>query len=98
MIEPPVRVTVRRRWDDPAFATIALDHLREPVIRNQPGGICGPVPRPFLYARVWCDHLVDGAAIHACQFSTAPHELEVCVLERDNPAQVFSSLRLQARR
>jgi hypothetical protein len=46
---------------------------------------------------VWCDHLIEGAAIHTCDPRTAPHELELCVLERDNP-DVYASLRAQVRR
>jgi hypothetical protein len=90
-------IIVRRRWDDPQSATVALKHARELAIKDQPGGICGPIPRPFLFARVWCDHFIEGAAIHTCDLRTAPHELELCVLERDNP-DVYATLRARLRR
>lgn len=89
-------IIVRRRWDDPESARVALQHTRELAIKDQPGGICSPVPRPFLFARVWCDYLIEGAAIHKCDSRTAPHELELCVLERDNP-DVYSTLRARLR-
>jgi hypothetical protein len=88
-------IIVRRRWDDTESARVALQHARELAIKNQPGGICGPIPRPFLFARVWCDHLIEGADIHACDPRSAPHELELCVLERDNP-DVYAALRARA--
>jgi hypothetical protein len=90
-------IIVRRRWDDPESARVALQHVREPAIKDQPGGVCSPVPRPFLFARVWCDHLIEGANIHTCNPRSAPHELELCVLERDN-ADIYAALRARVRR
>jgi hypothetical protein len=90
-------IIIRRRWDDPHSAHVALQHARELAIKNQPGGICSPIPRPFLFVRVWCDHLIGGADIHTCDPRSAPHELELCVLERDN-ADVYAVLRARLRR
>jgi hypothetical protein len=86
-------VVVRRRWNDPQSAKVPLAALRELVIKNDPGGICGPIPRPFPYARVWCDQLIDGHAIHACDPATAPHELQLCVIESDNSAELDAKVR-----
>jgi hypothetical protein len=90
--------TVRRRWNDPDSAKAPLAALRELVIKNDPGGICGPVPRPFPYARVWCDQLIDGHFIHMCDPATAPHELRLCVVESDNSAEVNALMRAKLRR
>ena len=89
---------MRRRWNDSQSAGVAITALRELTVRNDPGGICGPTPRPFLYARVWCDTLVDGAGLHACDAASAPHELELCILERDNGAENYGRLRALLRR
>jgi hypothetical protein len=91
-------VTVRRRWNDPQSAQVPLAALRELVIKNDPGGICGPIPRPFPYARVWCDQLIDGQGIHACDPATAPHELQLCVVESDNSAALNAQVRAMLRR
>jgi hypothetical protein len=91
-------VIVRRRWNDPHSAKVPLSALRELVIKNDPGGICGPIPRPFPYARLWCDQLIDGNAIHPCDRVTAPHELQVCVMESDNSAELNAQLRAMLRR
>jgi hypothetical protein len=93
----PIAV-LRRRWNDPHAARAPLLALREPAIKNDPGGICGPVPRPFPYARIWCDQLIDGRAIHACDPATAPHELQLCVLEADNSPELNAQVRLMLRR
>jgi hypothetical protein len=86
-------VIVRRRWNDPQSAKVPLAALREFVIKNDPGGVCGPIPRPFPYARVWCDQLIDGHGIHACNPATAPHELQLCVVESDNSAELNAQVR-----
>jgi hypothetical protein len=91
-------VIVRRRWNDPHSAKVPLAALRELAIKNDPGGVCGPLPRPFRYARVWCDQLTDGHAIHACDPATAPHELQLCVLETDNSAELNEKVRAMVRR
>ena len=89
---------VRRRWNDPHTAKVPLAALRELTIKNDPGGVCGPIPRPFRYARVWCDQLIDGHAIHACDPATAPHELQLCLLETDNSAELNAKVRAMVRR
>lgn len=86
-------VVVRRRWNDPRSATVPFGALRELVIKSDPGGVCGPIPRPFLYARIWCDQLIDAEAIHICDPASAPHELQLCVHEADNSAALNSELR-----
>jgi hypothetical protein len=91
-------VVLRRRWNDPHSAKVPLAALRELVIKNDPGGVCSPTPRPFPYARVWCDQLIDGRAIHPCHSATAPHELQLCVLETDNTAEVNAQVRAMLRR
>src|ERR1700738_2327247 len=90
-------IIVRHSWHDPPPPRAALQHARELAIKDDPGGVCSPIPRPFLFARVWCDHLIEGAAIHTCDPRSAPHELELCVLERDNP-DVYATLRTLLRR
>ena len=91
-------VVVRRRWNDPQSAKVPLTALRELAIKDNPGGICGRIPRPFPYARGWCDQLIEGHGIHACDPATAPHELQLCVVERDNSAAINAQVRAMLRR
>lgn len=86
-------VIVRRRWNDPHSAKVALTALRELIIKDDPGGICSPIPRPFVYSRVWCDELIGGRPIHACDATSAPHELQLCVVETDNTAEINVKIR-----
>lgn len=97
-VEPLAIAVVRRRWNDPQSAKVPLAALRELVIKNDPGGICSPIPRPFPCARVWCDQLIDGHEIHACHPATAPHELHVYVIEGDNSATLNAQVRAMLRR
>ena len=98
MIEATLLVVVRRRWNDPQSARAPLHALREMIIRNDPGGVCSPIPRPFPYARVWCNELIDGAAIHACDSASAPHELQLCLTESDNSPEINAKIRAKLRR
>jgi hypothetical protein len=90
---PAPLVTIRRRWDDPGFARVAPGFLKDIRLRNDPGGVCSDLPRAFLVARVWCDQLAVNEGWHACHAATAPHELEVVVLEADNGAELVAQLR-----
>jgi hypothetical protein len=89
---------VRRRWNDLHSVKVPFAALRELAIKNDPGGVCGPIPRPFLYGRVWCDQLIGDRTIHLCDPATAPHELQLCVLETDNSAELNAHVRAMLRR
>jgi hypothetical protein len=62
-----------------------------------PGGVCGALPRGFLYGRTWCDQLPPGSLGHVCREESRPHEILVCILSTDNPAEVLERLRARAR-
>jgi hypothetical protein len=100
ILEPtagPSRLTiVRRRWNDPAYGYVQLGCLREVRLRNDPGGVCSQLPRAFLIGRLWCDQLAENVGLHVCKSATAPHELEVCVLEVDNGPELLAQLRARA--
>ena len=91
------KVVVRRRWDDPRAAEVPLDSLWDLFIRSEPGGVCGALPRSFLYGRVWCDKVSAATLGHSCVAESRPHELLVCVLPTDNLAEFYQRLRVRAR-
>lgn len=91
------RVVVRQRWDGADIAEVPAESLWDLHVRNQPGGVCGALPRGFLYGRVWCDKVSPGALGHTCRAETRPHEILVCILPNDNPAAVLDGLRARAR-
>ena len=86
-------VILRRGWNDPLTATARLCDLHDVRLVNHAGGVCAPVPRGIIQARVWCDHLRDGDALHPCNPATAPHELDLCVLTLDNPPATYEAVR-----
>ena len=93
-----VNVTVRRRWNDARCASVGIECLRDVRSLNDPGGVCAALPRPFLFAKVWCDHLFDDQGLHVCDAATAPHELELCVPDRDNSAEIIAEVKRRLRR
>jgi hypothetical protein len=93
----PERVVVRQRWDAPGSVAVPPQLLRDLHVRNEPGGVCGAMPRGFLHARLWCDLIPPGALGHVCRAESRPHELLVCILPHDNAAALLERLRAQAR-
>jgi hypothetical protein len=91
-------VAVRRRWNSTAVGHVRVPALRDLQVRNEPGGVCGPLPRPFLFAHIWCDSLVSGDVGHVCREGPPPHEVVVCITQNDNPGPLYSRLRGLARR
>ena len=91
------KVLVRRRWDGPDVGAVPLDSLWDLRVRNEPGGVCGALPRGFLYGHVWCDKISAGTLGHSCTEESRPHDLLVCVLPSDNPAACYERLRAMAR-
>ena len=97
----PVRhdaVILRRRWNDTHSGEVALTNVRDPRLRDDPGGVCSATSRPFLFVRLWCDQLTANHGLHTCDAATAPHELELCMLASDNDATIYTDLVRQARR
>ncbi len=96
-MENAERVVVRQRWDGAEFAAVLPETLWDLHVRNQPGGVCGALPRGFLCGRIWCDQLPPGGLSHACNPESRPHEILVCILPNDNPAALVARLRARAR-
>lgn len=91
-------VTVRRRWNGSDVAQASVQVLWDFHFRNDAGGVCGALPRAFLYAHAWCDKLASGALGHFCREGPPPHDLLVCILPNDNPAPLYERLCAKARR
>jgi hypothetical protein len=90
-------VVVRQRWDGAATAEVSAQWLWDLHVRSEPGGVCGALPRGFLYGRLWCDKVAHGSLGHSCREESRPHELLVCILPNDNPAGLLAELRARAR-
>jgi hypothetical protein len=88
-------VIVRRRWNSSETAAVSAECLWRLHVRNEPGGVCGALPRGFLCAYVWCDKLPTGAFGHV-PGSNCPHDMLVFILPVDNAAALFERLRGEA--
>jgi hypothetical protein len=97
MNEDEHRVKVRRRWNDSEASELPIEVLWDFHYRNEAGGVCRAMPRAFLCAHVWCDHVSEGAFGHRCP-DPPPHDLVVCILRNDNISAVYEDLLLKARR
>jgi hypothetical protein len=90
-------VVVRQRWNGADTAQVPAEALWDLHVRDQPGGVCGALPRGFLHGRLWCDKVAPGFLGHSCRQESRPHEILVCILPSDNPAALLERLRDRAR-
>ena len=85
----PVRV--RRDWDDHRVGTVRWSDLGNPRWDMVSGGTQTRTPQPFLHGYVMCDK-VRGDIAHSCIHGPAPHNIKVCIVEKDNSRQVWDYL------
>ena len=84
-------IAVQSEWNGWRTAMVrvsALDNLHW----AQPAG----APRPLINAVVDCDRLPSGRIAHACDRTSAPHRLSVCILKSHTQAAVFQELARRA--
>ncbi len=89
-------VKVRRQWNDWRIGSVPLGALRGFHWREFSRGVSTPSPRPILYARMWCDALVDGDIAHSCEYGAGPHEILVCIIKKDNVKSVIAEVQQRA--
>ena len=92
------RVSVRRRWNAAEMTAASIESLWDFHLRNDAGGVCGPFPRAFLCAHVWCDKISSSELGHLCREGPPPHDLLVCILPNDNQPELYERLRAKVRR
>jgi hypothetical protein len=84
-------VSVNAEWNDWRFANARLSDLQD-VHWHQPTG----APQPLVHAYVSCADFVVGTLPHACEPSSAPHRIRVCVLKSHNIPDAHAELARQA--
>jgi len=85
-------VWVRRHWNDWRHGRVLLTSMRHFHLRDAFGGVGARPPRPMLFARIWCDSIIEGEIAHSCAHGPAPHEVLVCIVQRDNSKVLYKRL------
>ena len=85
----PVRV--RRDWDDHRIGTVRWSDLGKPRWDMVSGGTQTRAPQPFVHGYVMCDK-VKGDIAHSCIHGPSPHNIKVCIVQKDNSRQVWDYL------
>ena len=85
----PVRV--RRDWDDHRIGIVRWSDLGNPRWDMVSGGTQTRTPEPFVHGYVMCDK-VWGDIAHSCIHGPGPHNIKVCIVEKDNSRQVWDYL------
>jgi len=96
-ITPETLITVRRQWNDWVKGAVKLKDLADFHWRNSSGGVGANSPRAMLYGRMWCTALASGSLAHSCRHGPPPHEILVCIVQKDNDRRLFQHLRSLAR-
>jgi len=86
-----VFVRIRRQWNDWRIAQVSCDALHGLHWSRTSGGVQAPAPQPFIHGYVNCDEIV-GEIAHSCTHGPGPHAIKVCVVKKDNEAEVWRKL------
>jgi hypothetical protein len=84
-------ISITAAWNDGRSALVRSADLRTPHWCRPAGA-----PKTLLHAYVSCDRLVDGEVSHACDPSSAPHRVLVCVLKSHNTAAAYAVMARRA--
>ncbi len=91
------QVVVRRQWNSALTISVPLSELWNFHIRKTSGGVQAPSPYPMLYAWMLCSSIPPESEFdHSCRHGPPPHEILVCITQKDNPKDLYKSLRGQA--
>ena len=85
----PVRV--RRDWDDHRVGTVRWSDLGNPRWDMVSGGTQTRTPEPCVHGYGMCDK-VRGNIAHSCIHGPGPHNIKVCIVQKDNSRQVWDYL------
>jgi hypothetical protein len=89
-------VTVRRQWNDWRHATVRIKDIGGLHLSDTSGGVHARSPRAFLHGYVLCDSFIDGEVAHSCRHGSGPHNIKVCIVQKDNTKQVYAALKAAA--
>ena len=86
-----ISISVTMEWNGWQSATTRLTNLRE-VHWHQPK----VAPHPMSLAHISCADILSGELPHACDPSTAPHRIQVCILRSRNIRSTYAELARRA--
>lgn len=91
-------VRVRRQWNDWKIADVYFQSLRDFHWSSVSGGINASSPKPMLCARMLCTEIVAGELSHSCRHGPPPHEIIICITQKDNGKELHKELAALATR
>ncbi len=91
-------IVVRRQWSDWRKATFRLSDLHGFHRSRISGGVNAISPKPFLHAYAKCTDVVAGDLVHSCRHGPTPHEIKVCIVQKDNTKAMYAAALAKAGR
>jgi hypothetical protein len=89
-------VTVRRQWNDRRRASVRIEGIGGLHFSSISGGVHARAPRAFLHGYISCDAIIEGEVAHSCRHGSGPHNIKVCIVQKDNPKQLYAALKAKA--
>ena len=87
-------IIIRRQWNDWRKIQIPLSCLFNFHVSAYSGGVKARSPYPMLYAIIKCTDIPEGEEFgHSCHHGPPPHNIKVCIVQRDNPKELYMKLR-----
>jgi hypothetical protein len=82
-------LAVRRHPTDRRIGKVRLGDIQHIQWRTQSGGRKSRfMAQPFVFGRIPCTQIVEGRIAHTCQHGPPPHEVLVCMCQKDNPKEL----------
>jgi hypothetical protein len=79
-------LAVRRYPTNRRIGKVRLGDIRHIQWRSQSGGRRSRfMAQPFVFGLIPCTKIVEGSIAHTCQHGPPPHEVLVCMCQKDNP-------------
>ncbi len=79
-------LAVRRYPTNRRIGKVRLGDIRHIHWRSQSGGRRSRfMAQPFVFGLIPCTKIVEGSIAHTCQHGPPPHEVLVCMCQKDNP-------------
>ena len=84
-------VRIRRQWNDQRIGKVRWSDISNPRWDVVSGGTQAKAPQPFIHAYVYCDK-VEIDITHSYNHGTQPHNIKICLVQKDNSKQVWNYL------
>jgi hypothetical protein len=85
------KVKIRRQWNSWQIAEVDLEDLDGLRWSNMSGGVRARAPQFFVHGYTSCAS-ISGDIAHSCAHGEGPHSIKVCIVKKDQSADVWRKI------